>query len=306
MSKKMITVCGLNPAWQKTLHFEHFIPETVNRAKRVMEMPSGKGINVVRAIRTWGAADGRVFQFAGGGNGEKLLAGLDAEGIPHRSIRIAGSTRCCNTVLCHATHGMTELIEPSAKVTDQELLAMFDAILESLETADALALCGTYPPGVPETFYAELTAEARKRNVFVFMDAFTGIASTLDLGVDLLKINLDELYALSGENTPEKAFDVCFRKYKIKAIAVTDGKNPALLSQGETPVRIPVPVVAAPVNPIGSGDTCSGVMLSEILNGTALHDAFRCGLAAASANCLTDRPAVFDRASAEQFLTKGE
>ena len=135
------------------------------------------------------------------------------------------------------------------------------------------------------------------------MDAFIGIDKILQNGVDLLKINLDELNVLTGEKDVEKAFRACFSKFKVGALAVTDGKNPAFISgNGKDIDSLPVPVVENPVNPIGSGDTCSGVMLSEIVSGTPLREAFRCGLAAASANCLTEDPATFDRTIAKSFL----
>ena len=303
MKKPLIAVAGLNPAWQKTLSFKQFIPGAVNRAATIKEMASGKGINTVRAAINWGKADAVVFQIAGGANGERLIAYLNEEGMPHQTLTIPGNTRCCTTVLDRTAHTMTELIEPSAKVPDESVQVLFDLFDRSLPDADALALCGTYPPGIPDDFYARLAAAAKKHHSYLFVDAFIGIDKILQNGVDLLKINLDELNVLTGEKDVEKAFRTCFSKFKVGALAVTDGKNPAFISgNGKDIDSLPVPVVENPVNPIGSGDTCSGVMLSEIVSGTPLREAFRCGLAAASANCLTEDPATFDRTIAKSFL----
>lgn len=303
MKKPQLAISGLNPAWQKTLSFQHFKPGAVNRAAGLMEMPSGKGINAARAAVNWGCADPVVFQVAGGANGERLIACLDEEGLQHQTLKIPGNTRCCTTILDRTEHTMTELIEPSAKVPEEsveELFRMFEAFLPQ---ADALALCGTYPPGIPDDFYARLAIAAKKHQTFLLVDAFIGIDKILQNGVDLLKINLDELYALTGENEVEKAFSACFRKFKVGALAVTDGKNPAFIAEnGKTIETLPVPLVENPVNPIGSGDTCSGVTLSELMIGTPLREAFRCGLAAASANCLTEAPATFDRSVAKSYL----
>lgn len=303
MKKPKLAISGLNPAWQKTISFHNFIPGAVNRAAALMEMASGKGINTARAAINWGCADPVVFQVAGGMNGERLVAYLNEEGLPHQTLMIPGNTRCCTTILDRTNHTMTELIEPSAKVPEssvEELFRMFDTFLPE---ADALALCGTYPPGIPEDFYARLAAAAKKHKSFLFLDAFIGIEKILQNGVDLLKINLDELYALTGENNVENAFAACFRKFKVGALAVTDGKNPAFIAEnGHNIESLPVPIVEKPVNPIGSGDTCSGVTLSELMTGTPLREAFRCGLAAASANCLTEEPATFDRSVAKSYL----
>ena len=120
---------------------------------------------------------------------------------------------------------------------------------------------------------------------------------------DFLLRSMGDVDFLISENDVEKAFRACFSKFKVGALAVTDGKNPAFIAEnGKEIDSLPVPVVENPVNPIGSGDTCSGVMLSEIVSGSSLREAFCCGLAAASANCLTEDPATFDCAIAKRFL----
>ena len=45
MSAPVLLVLGPNPAWQKTLFFDAFRPGQVNRAHRLEEFASGKGIN---------------------------------------------------------------------------------------------------------------------------------------------------------------------------------------------------------------------------------------------------------------------
>ena len=304
--KPHILVTGFNPAWQKTLFFPSFRPGEVNRADSVLYTAGGKGIHFLRAARIWGGVDGCVFQFAGGETGKRITDSLAKEGLPCFTVPLEGETRTCTTVLCRKTCAMTELIEPSATVSKDALDAMHAAIRSSLETADALALCGTCPPGTPPEYYALLAAEARKRKRFVFADVFQNIRTALEEGVDLLKINREELLILSGETDTESAFRECFRKFRIGILAVTDGKDPAMLSEGGEIRYFDVPVVEKPVNPIGCGDTCSGVMLTSLLTGASPAEAFRNGLAAASANCMTAHPAIYDKETALRFAALPE
>eukprot|EP00128_Syssomonas_multiformis_P014117 Colp12_sorted_trinity150504_noHs@10459 len=51
-------------------------------------------------------------------------------------------TRICTTILCHATHTATELIEPTHPVTLGEKMEMQTRILSKLGECAALALCG--------------------------------------------------------------------------------------------------------------------------------------------------------------------
>ena len=62
--------------------------------------------------------------------------------------------------------------------------------------------------------------------------------------------------------------------------------------------RISIPPIPGVCNPIGAGDVCSGVMLSELLAGIDPVQAFTAGVAAACASCLTQYAAEFDRAEA--------
>ncbi len=67
--------------------------------------------------------------------------------------------------------------------------------------------------------------------------------------------------------------------------------------------KISIPRIDKPVNTIGSGDTCSAVTLSEIVCGTNPLDAFRYGLAAATANCLNEVPGMFIREKALELFS---
>ena len=133
---KKILVLGANPAWQKTLFFKNFVPGEVNRAIKEENYPSGKGINLCRALRCSGVENFMLFQFAGGDNGQKLCSGLDVAGFPHTSVHTTGETRNCIT--CLDQHGfMTELIGVSQALSQKET----DEMLAKLQNL----LPGSFP-----------------------------------------------------------------------------------------------------------------------------------------------------------------
>ncbi len=299
---KKICVSGLNPAWQKTMLFQHFTRGAVNRASKVSLLASGKGINFARAAKFWGSADANVFQFVAGETGKNIKNGLWEEQIGNVSVETPGTTRVCLTAVSVDDSVSTELIEPSPEVPPEaagELLSLF---LGAIRIADALAICGTAPKGINEYFYAELVRQARKNGKFILLDTCMYVQTPLEEGADMLKINRDELFGLTGENDILSAFRTCFQKYKIKYVAITDGPDKALFSDGKKLFRIDIPVLEKVTNPIGCGDTCSAVTLSCILDGMTPLEAFRQGLAAATANCLTELPAFYDKKTALGFL----
>ncbi len=294
----LILVCGPNPAWQKTLVFDEFRPCEVNRARECDFRASGKGVNFARAVRTWSLARPVVHQFSGGANGGALTAWLKAEGIEFVNRGIAGSTRCCTTVLCGKTASMTELIEPSPSVTADDVKAMKQSVLDALPDAAALALCGTLPKGPLESFYAELTAAAVRAGKPVLMDSVEFFRETLSAGVRYLQINNGELLSVTGASDPEAAALDLLARYPLECAAITDGPSRAFIAWRGAVRRIFIPELPGVCNPLGAGDVCSGVMLSELAAGSDPVQAFTAGLAAACASCLTRYAADFDRAEA--------
>jgi len=297
-----ILVCGPNPAWQKTLAFNEFRPHEVNRARECDLRASGKGINFARAARTWGLAHPVVCQFSGGTNGYELTNRLKDEGIDFIGREIAGSTRCCTTVLCGKSASMTELIEPSPTVSADDVACLRDRISELIGDSDALALCGTLPAGRIEGFYPEITAAAVRAGKPVLMDSVEQFRETLSAGVRYLKINSGELLALTGESDSEAAALGLLKQFPLQCAAITDGPGRAFIAWRDRIHRISIPDLPGIHNPLGAGDVCSGVMLSELVAGSDPLKAFTAGLAAACASCLTRYAADFDRAEALRIL----
>jgi tagatose 6-phosphate kinase len=293
-----ILVCGPNPSWQKTLAFDEFRPCEVNRAKERDCRASGKGVNFARAVRTWGAAHPVVYQFCGGTNGKKIESWLQREGIESVGRAISEETRCCSTVLCRKTAAMTELIEPSPSITQEDADELKRSILNALPDADALALCGTLPNGPLDGFYAGLAAEAVRTGKPVLMDTVGYFHETLAAGVQYLKINSGELLAMTGASDPESAALDLLQRFPLQCAAITDGPDRAFIAWQGTIRRIFIPSLSGVCNPIGAGDVCSGVMLSELLAGADPVEAFTTGVAAACASCLTQYAAHFDREEA--------
>ena len=294
----LILVCGPNPSWQKTLVFDEFKPCEVNRAKERDCRASGKGVNFARAVRTWGTAEPVVYQFTGGINGQKHNDWLRREGIEFVSRVIQDETRCCTTALGRKHACMTELIEPSPAVTADDAEFLKQQILSALPGADALALCGTIPEGPLDGFYAALAAEAVRLKKPVLMDSVAFFDETLAAGVTHLKINSGELLSMTGASDPEAAALALLSRFPLQCAAITDGPDRAFIAWDNALHRIFIPPLDGVCNPIGAGDVCSGVMLSELLAGADPLKAFTTGIAAACASCLTQYAADFGREEA--------
>ena len=301
-----ILVVGLNPALQKILTFRSFEKDLVNRAINIEYIHGGKAANFAKASNTYGNI-AVVYQFVGGKTGEQYCSVLDDEGINYKNVETLAETRICSTCIA-SDSSVTEIIEPSGTVTKKELDSIIEIILNDLPEYDAIALCGTFPPGVDDSFYECLIKSARKLNKPVLMDAHINIDAALKAGPDFLKINVSEFLNLSGDSDIDSCAEMIFNLYPgIKSIALTNGPDEAFVFLNRENKQVKkfsffISEVVGIINPIGAGDTVSAVYLSELLNNTSPEEAFRKGLAAGSASCLTKNNAEYSLSMAKQLL----
>src|ERR1039458_967716 len=140
----MILVVGLSPAWQRSLEFEEIVPRKVNRAVRVSEAASGKGVNVTRVASILGA-DVKLLTVAGGKRGRLLMTQLKQQGWTASVVDVHRETRICQTLLsCGAT---TELVEEAGPLTSREIREVLRAFVLDVRKADVVVLTGTVPKG---------------------------------------------------------------------------------------------------------------------------------------------------------------
>lgn len=298
--KKLVAV-GPNPAWQKTLFFERFRENGINRAREMQAFPAGKGINFCRAVRCHGRAEGRLIQFAGGDTGRRVCEELAREGMPVWTVETGTATRTCNTCLCESTRTMTEIIEPSYAATTPEVEKLLGYFADALHEADGAAFCGTLPTGTDPLLYARAAQLLKASPRPVLIDACRDVRPIFGSGLEIyLKINADELREMTGCTTVRGGLHDLFTASgpTPRLAAITDGENEAFCSDGKRLMVYRLPRLEKVVNPIGCGDTASAVWMSELVNGSDPFEAFRIALGAASANCMSAFPGSFVPAEA--------
>lgn len=141
----------------------------------------------------------------------------------------------------------------------------------------------------------------------LLVDSFKSVRALMDTEmIDVLKLAKYELSALLGEDIqfPQGAIKF-FKKYPtVKWLAVTDGPNTAYLCEATRYWMYKIPSIEdlAVINPIGAGDTCGGVFLAKhVLMGASMDEAFRWGLAAATAKCyVEDGGGIYKQSKCEE------
>ncbi|MFP1626288.1 1-phosphofructokinase family hexose kinase [Streptomyces sp. 5K101] len=296
----MILTVTLNAALDITYKIAALTPHTTHRVGEVRERPGGKGVNVARVLSALGH-DTVVTGFAGGRTGAVLREMLAPLAPRDAFVPVGGTTRRTIAVVDDASGDTTQLNEPGPTVTPEEWSAFLAAYASLLAEADAVALCGSLPPGIHVGAYAELVRRARAAGVPVLLDTSgeplrRGIAAR----PDLIKPNADELAQLTGSREPLRATRDARRR---GAHAVVGSLGPdGLVAATADGIWQASPPTAVRGNPTGAGDSAVAGLLSGLVDGLPWPARLARAVALSAATVLAPTAGEYDAAAYESLL----
>ncbi|MFD3326301.1 1-phosphofructokinase family hexose kinase [Streptomyces sp. NPDC058701] len=296
----MILTVTLNTALDVTYRVPRLLPHASHRVSDVAERPGGKGLNVARVLAALGH-EVTATGFAGGRTGavvRDLLAAFP--GVTDALVPCAGTTRRTVAVVDAASGDTTQFNEPGPLITAPEwsaFLTRYDALLAG---AEAVALCGSLPPGVPVGAYAVLVRAARAAGVPVLLD--TG-GEALRRGVaarpEVIKPNATELAELTGSRDPLPATrDARRRGAHAVVTSLGPGGLLAATPDGTWQAAPPRPLAG---NPTGAGDSAVAGLLSALTQGLDWPSRLTRAVALSAATVLAPVAGEFDRGAYEEL-----
>ncbi|MET4924861.1 1-phosphofructokinase family hexose kinase [Streptomyces sp. PSRA5] len=296
----MILTVTLNTALDITYRTPTLIPHATNRVAEVTERPGGKGVNVARVLAALGH-ETVVTGFAGGRTGDALRELLAAERPVDALVAVAGTTRRTIAVVDEASGDTTQLNEPGPIVTAAEWAAFLASYEGLAARADAVALCGSLPPGIHVGAYAELVRLARAAGRPVLLDTSgeplrRGIAAR----PDLVKPNADELTQLTGTREPLRATRDA-RGRGARAVVASLGAAGMLAATPDGSWRA-APPRAVRGNPTGAGDSAVAGLLSGLVERLPWPERLARAVALATATVLAPAAGEFDRQAYAELL----
>ncbi|MEU3781452.1 1-phosphofructokinase family hexose kinase [Streptomyces sp900129855] len=299
----MILTVTLNTALDVTYRVPALRPHTSHRVTDVRERPGGKGLNVARVLAALGH-EVTVTGFVGGATGRVVQERLTGTaGVSDALLPVTGATRRTIAVVDARTGDTTQLNEPGPVITPAEWSAFQEAYEGLLAGADAVALCGSLPPGVPVGAYAVLVRTARAAGVPVLLDTS---GEALRRGVaarpDIIKPNADELAELTGSHEPLRATQDARRRGARSVVASlgADGLT-AATPEGRWRATPPARVSG---NPTGAGDSASAGLLSGLVERLPWPDRLARAVALSAATVLSPTAGEFERQAYEQLLNR--
>jgi 6-phosphofructokinase 2 len=302
---RSIVTLTLNPAIDGACEAQAVGPTHKIRTSNDRYNPGGGGINVARVVKRLGGKALAVYM-AGGATGAVMDSLLDEHDIDRCRIDITGHTRISLNVH-ERTSGLEYRFVPEGpEISAAEVQACVDAMATIY--CDFLVISGSVPRGAPPALYADLAATCVKRGARIVLDT-SGPALGAALGggnIFLVKPSRGELEKLVGRSLRtisdiETAARNLIATGQCENIAVTLGHEGALLVHKGGTFHLP----ALPVNAssaVGAGDSFVGGMVFALASGNSIEDAFRLGLAAATATVLSPGTDLCQKTDVDRLL----
>jgi len=312
VTESPIVTVTLNPSVDRVLEAPRFELGANVRGRVVARYPAGKGVVVSRVLATLGARS-----IATGLIGVEDLAYFErflelvGEGrIVTQFLVVRGATRENITIVDPVDDTETHVREYGFKVREADVARIASKVGLLAHRGALMVFSGSIPPGVTPERYVEMVRSCRSRGARVIVDS-SGVALEAFRGEKLwmLKINAQELAGFSGcDPRDEDALARAARALTTEAggpvehMVVTFGAEGALLLSPDAKLRGRVSVHPGRIaSTIGCGDA----LLAGLLHGGRRtgdwREAFREGLAAATANALGREAGLIDPRDVEEF-----
>jgi 1-phosphofructokinase len=196
----MIVTVTPNPSIDRTVTLPaELVRGGVHRVTSVSSEPGGKGVNVARALTLAGLD---VVAVLPAGSHDPILAGLQVQGVEFEAVPVSGGVRT-NLTITEPDGTTTKINEPGATLEPSEAEALAWAVMQQARGDHWVVLSGSLPPGLPDSWYSDMTAALKAHGCKVAVDTSDAPLAALAAGLeraapDLIKPNSEELASLTG------------------------------------------------------------------------------------------------------------
>jgi len=301
----MIATVTLNPAIDRSLTVPRFEVGKTNRGELRAADAGGKGINVAKAIKQFGA-DVCALGFVAGSYGQLILDALAAGNIPADFCNVPGETRV-NLKIHDPVFGTeTELNEPGFQVFPEHLQAMKQKIKAYAPRCDLMVFSGSLPPGTPPETFRELMAIARPLGAKCVLDtAGPALRYGLEAKPLLLKPNRTEVEELlqaplRTRHELAKAARQLLEMGAEQAVISMGAEGAVAASKQDLLVARPPAVTAQ--SSVGAGDAMVAALAYGEVNHLSFRESFRLAMAASAAAVTMEGSKVADLALVQSLL----
>ena len=299
---KIITLT-LSPAYDVHCKANKITPGEENFITLVERNAGGKGINISRALNSFGVNTCAVTVL-GEENCQEYVASAKNEGISLEKILVPGRIR--ENITIHTDDGEETRISFSAEEIPSGILQSVREITAGLSNGDILTFTGSIPRGVSIQDAKEYIKELKARGVFVIVDSRSlSLSDIAEIKPYFIKPNKLEAENYLGRKIVGEG-DACDAARELRAtgaenVMLTLGADGAVLATANSCDFSRAPTLSA-VSTIGAGDSAIAGFIYADLLGLSKRDALSYSIAFGSAACLRSGTKPPDKSDVQRIL----
>jgi len=269
--------------------------EFLTRADRSDTSAGGKGINISVFLARMGV-ENIAMGFVGGHTGHVVVRDLRDEGVTTNFVWCNGETRTNVTVLEHGREHIPILLnEPGMPVSEEEAAHFLRRYKRMLQQATWAVLGGSLPPGIPDTFYRELTELAKAAGVKTVVTARgKALSHALHACPYLVKPDTRERLAMEWGDLATRDGIIAAGKHAVSCgvemmIISHEVLGDIVITQDaiwEITARVKTTQFR---NLVGADDALIGGTIYKLDQGTSIEEALRFGMAAGILSAESDQ-----------------
>lgn len=285
----MILTVTLNVSVDKAYIVDSFEEGKVNRVLTCSNTAGGKGLNIAKVVKLCGE---KVLAtgFLGGHNGAYIEDMLNEGQVPNRFVNVKSETRSCINILAK-DGSSTELLEPGAVVTEEEIAEFLEEFKILMDKSDVVTISGSVPKGVGTDIYKKLIYLCKENHKKVILDTS---GELLKEGIQacptMIKPNSDEIEALLGISIHNREEVIANAKklqsMGIEVVVVSLGGDGALVVTKDEVLHGQPPKIDV-VNTVGCGDSMVAAFAVGFQRGYTLEETLKYAIAISAANAMT-------------------
>ncbi len=287
----MIYTVTFNPSLDFYAKVNNLKLGAVNRTSAERLTVGGKGVNVALELKELGN-DVTALGFTAGFTGAEILEEIEKTGLKHEFISVAGRSRISVKIKSMTE---TDINGSGAIIEPKDVEKLKNKLRKLLKAGDWVIICGSVPPSVPQSVYADVLDGLRDIDGVNFVVDASGklLTETLRYKPFLIKPNLYELCEIfsTSVNLDTKQIAEYARKLQDKGarnVIVSLGSSGAIMVT-ETHQNMYVRAARGQlVNSVGAGDCMVAGFIHEYLQTGNYFKSLNFATAAGSACAFTE------------------
>ena len=285
-----VVTITLSPSVDYSMEVDELIPDEKLRTELTKTEPGGGGIQVARALKTFGTSVEAIMT-VGGSTGRALMALLEKEGLNIRPVLVQSDTRPVITLQVRDSGQNYRLVSRQQPLDEYEYAPVLTRLQEISKLPPYVVLSGSFPPGVPPEFVHDVAEVVAARGSRLLVDtSAAALKEAVNAKIAVLKPSEVELAALVGMDPEDPAYDVPAAARDIVsrgvgAVLVSLGPDGAyVVGEGGEEAMIRAPKIEAE-STVGAGDSTVAGLVAGLSRGVPLIGAARLGVACGTGTC---------------------